>query len=128
MKWVSGGIAGAVGGLGWQAGFIILTLVYFYVHYMFASATAQISAMYVAFLVAAMAIGAPPLLAALVLGFISNLTTSLTQYAGGASPALFGSGYISVGEWWRVSFIASLASITVWMGVGGAWMKLLGMW
>lgn len=128
MDWLSEGIAGSITGLPWQVAFIILTLVYFYSHYLFASATAHISAMYAPFLGAAIVVGAPPLLAALVLGYISNLFTSLTQYAGGASPALFGSGYNTVGQWWRVSFIASLASIAVWMGVGSAWMKLIGMW
>lgn len=121
-------IASSLGGLSWQLGFIAMTLVYFFSHYLFASATAHISAMYPAFLAAAIVLGTPPLMAALVLGYISNLFTSLTQYAGGASPALFGTGYNSVGQWWKVSFIAALSSIAVWMAVGGAWMKLIGYW
>ncbi|MFP7696218.1 anion permease [Trueperella sp. LYQ143] len=121
-------IAGSVSGMHWIVGFIILTLFYFYSHYFFASATAHITAMYAAFLGAAIAIGTPPLMAALVLAFISNLFTSLTQYSGGASPGLFGSGYNTVSQWWRVSFIASIASIAVWMGIGSAWMKVIGLW
>lgn len=128
ITYASDKIAGSLGGFDWPVAFIILTLVYFFSHYLFASATAHISAMYVAFLAAAITLGAPPLMAALVLGYISNLFTSITQYSGGASPALFGTGFNTVGQWWRVSFIAALASIAVWMIVGGSWMKLIGFW
>ena len=88
IDWVAMHIAGSLGSMGWLVAFIILTLVYFFSHYLFASATAHISAMYPAFLAAALAVGAPPLMSALVLGYLSNLFTSLTQYAGGASPSL----------------------------------------
>ncbi len=128
IKYASGAIASSLGGLDWTVAFIVLTLVYFFSHYLFASATAHISAMYPAFLAAALVLGAPPLMAALVLGYISNLFTPITQYSGGASPALFGTGYNTIGQWWRVSFIAALASIAVWMVVGGGWMKLIGYW
>lgn len=128
IKYASDAIAHSLGGLNWTVAFIAITLVYFFSHYLFASATAHISAMYPAFLAAAIVLGAPPLMAALVLGYISNLFTSITQYSGGASPALFGTGYNTIGQWWRVSFIAALASIAVWMVVGGGWMKLIGYW
>lgn len=127
ISWVSDTIAGSMGGLGWVPALIILCLVYFYSHYLFASATAHISAMYVAFLGAAITLGAPPLLAALLLGYITNAFTSLTQYAGGASPAIFGTGYNTVAQWWRVSAVAGLVSVTIWLVVGSGWMKLVGL-
>ncbi|PWF26579.1 anion permease [Ancrocorticia populi] len=128
IAWVSDSIAGSMGSLGWVPALAILCLVYFFSHYLFASATAHISAMYVAFLGAAIALGAPPLLGALLLGYISNAFTSLTQYAGGASPAIFGSGYNTVGQWWRVSAIAGLVSVTIWLVIGSGWMSLVGIW
>jgi hypothetical protein len=48
----------------------------------FASAMAHISAMYLAFLAVAVSVGVPPLFAALVLGYTSNLSMGLTQYSG----------------------------------------------
>lgn len=128
IAWLTDGIATHLGGMNWVLALVILILVYFYSHYMFASATAHISAMYPAFLAVAIALGAPPMLAALVLAYMSNAFTSLTQYAGGASPAIFGTGFNSAGQWWRVSFIASLASLFCWIVIGGGWMKLIGMW
>ncbi|WP_075665003.1 DASS family sodium-coupled anion symporter [Corynebacterium frankenforstense] len=128
IDWISELIASGLGGMHWGLALVLLVVIYFFSHYLFASATAHISAMYIAFLGAAIALGAPPLMSALVLAYTSNLFTSLTQYAGGASPTLFGMNYIQVGEWWRTAAIAGVASLTIWIVVGGAWMNLIGFW
>lgn len=128
IPWLSEQMSGVVGGMGWTTAFVILTLVYFFSHYLFASNTAHVSAMYAAFLGTAIAAGAPPLFAALVLGFISSLFASLTHYSSGPAPVLFGTGYVSLGQWWRYGLLVGVVNIAIWMGAGGAWMKLLGMW
>ena len=128
IPWLSAQMSGVVAGMGWQSAFILLTLVYFFAHYLFASNTAHISAMYAAFLATAIIAGAPPLLAALVLGFCSNLFASLTHYSCGPAPVLFGAGYVPVGPWWRTGFLIAVVNIAIWMGIGGLWMKVLGMW
>lgn len=128
IPWASHKMSGLVNGWGWMAAFIVLSLAYFYAHYFFASNTAHVSAMYAAFLGAAVVAGAPPLLAALVLGFISSLFGSLTHYSCGPAPVLFGGGYVSLGAWWRIGALVSVTTVLIWMTVGGAWMKLLGIW
>jgi DASS family divalent anion:Na+ symporter len=128
IGWFSGTITDATAGLGWQAAFVILTIVYLFAHYLFASNTAHVAAMYAAFLGAAVATGAPPLMAALVLGFISSLYGGLTHYASGPAPVLFGGGYVTLGEWWRTGLIAAAANIVIWMGFGAAWFAVLGYW
>ncbi|OBW95960.1 DASS family sodium-coupled anion symporter [Gallibacterium salpingitidis] len=128
ISWISGHISSSIGTFSWPIAFSILVLVYFYTRYFFASAMAHISAMYLAFLAAAIAVGTPPMIAAIGLGYTSTLSMSLTQYAGGPGPALFGSGYNTTGQWWGVSFIISIASLIIWFVVGGLWMKLLGWW
>jgi DASS family divalent anion:Na+ symporter len=115
-------------GIGWVQGFVGLVLVYFYSHYFFASNTAHVSAMYAPFLAVALALGAPPLLAALVLGFSSNLFASLTHYGTAPAPILFSGGHVSLGAWWRIGAIISLVNIAIWMGIGAAWWRLLGLW
>ena len=59
-----------IGGLGlqWQASFAIITLLYFYSHYLFASGAAHIGAMYTAFLSVSIAMGTPPLVVRFLLG------------------------------------------------------------
>lgn len=128
IPWLSGEMSSVVGGMGWVAAFVILTLVYFFAHYLFASNTAQVAAMYAAFLSTAILAGTPPVFAALVLGFISSLFASLTHYSCGPAPVIFGVGYVQLSAWWRIGLVVSLVNITIWMGVGGVWMKVLGLW
>ncbi len=129
ISWVGDNVANAVGGLSWVWAFVILTLVYFYAHYLFASNTAQIVAMYAVFLGAAVATGAPPVFAALVFGFIGNLFGALTHYASGPSAVIYGSGgYVKVPEWFRYAFIMSVVLIIIWTITGGLWMWVLGHW
>lgn len=127
IGWIGDEVAGLVGGMPWMAAFAVLSIVYFYVHYLFASNTAQIVAMYSVFLGAAIATGAPPLFAALALGFIGNLIGGLSHYASGPAGVIYGSGYVTTAEWFKVGFLASVVNILIWSLVGGGWMSLLGM-
>ena len=46
IAWISERTGGLVGGRGWVPAFLLLSLIYFYSHYFFASNTAHVSAMY----------------------------------------------------------------------------------
>lgn len=113
-------------GLNWVAGLIIIIAIYLYSHYFFASVTAHVTAMFAAFFIATIGIGAPPMLAALLLAFSSSLMMSLTHYATGTSPIIFSSGYISLSEWWKVGFIMSVVNLTIFGTIGVLWWKILG--
>jgi DASS family divalent anion:Na+ symporter len=128
ISWFSETIGDMVGGINWVVAFLILSLVYFYSHYFFASNTAHISAMYAAFLGVAIAVGTPPVLAALVLAFFSNLMSSMTHYGTGPAPVFFGSGYVEMGTWWKLGLLISAVNIIIWLGIGSAWWKVLGLW
>jgi divalent anion:Na+ symporter, DASS family len=128
IPWFSERMGDVVGGYNWVVAFLILSLVYFYSHYFFASNTAHVSAMYAPFLAVAIVVGTPPLLAALVLAFFSNLFSSMTHYGTGPAPVLFGSGYVPMADWWRIGFLISVVNIVIWLGIGGVWWKILGLW
>jgi len=128
IPWFGQTIGSAVEGVSWSVAFLILSLVYFYSHYFFASNTAHVSSMYGAFLAVAIAVGTPPMLAALVLGFFSNLFSSMTHYGTGPAPVLFGSGYVEMGMWWKLGALVSVVNIVIWLGVGGVWWKVIGVW
>ncbi|KNA91501.1 MULTISPECIES: anion permease [Bacteria] len=128
IDWVGDKVASSVDGLPWLVAFAVLTLVYFYVHYLFASNTAQIVAMYAVFLGAAVATGAPPLFSALVFGFIGSLFGGLAHYSSGPAGVMYGSGYIKTSEWFRVGFLMSVVNIIIWTAIGAPWMKLIGIW
>lgn len=123
---VGKGIAGL--GLSWIPATLILLLVYVYSHYFFASTTAHITAMFAAFFAAGIALGAPEMLWALVLGFSSSIMMSLTHYGTGTAPIIFGTGYTTLGEWWKVGFITSVVNLIIFILVGGLWWKALGYW
>jgi DASS family divalent anion:Na+ symporter len=128
VGWFSGTVGGFFNNTGWLPAFLALSLIYFYSHYFFAGNTAQISSMYAAFLAVALAVGTPPMLAALVLAFFSNLFSSMTHYGTGPAPVLFGSRYVRLADWWKLGAVISVANITIWLGIGGLWWKLLGLW
>ncbi len=128
IGWFSGQIESAIGAMGvsWVGAVAILTLIYMYTHYFFASTTAHITAMFAAFYGVGLALGAPPMLYALILAATSSLMMTLTHYATGTAPVIFGAGYVSLGQWWKVGFVMSVVNLVVWIGVGLIWWKLLG--
>jgi len=115
-------------GVSWIVGTLLLLLVYVYSHYFFASTTAHITAMFAAFFAAGIALGAPPMLLALLLGASSSLMMSLTHYGTGTAPIIFGAGYTTLAEWWKVGFILSIVNLTIWITIGSLWWKFLGYW
>jgi DASS family divalent anion:Na+ symporter len=107
---------------------VILTLVYIYAHYGFASINAHITAMYLAFVSLALAAGAPPVLTLFLLGYASSLGMPLTHYAAGMTPIYFGAGYLDQGQWWRIGFMVSVFNLIIWLGLGSIWWKMIGWW
>lgn len=126
IKVLSNSAFSGLRGLPWLAALGLLVLLYLYIHYAFASMTAHVTALYPAFLTAAVATGAPALMAALPLAFFSNLNAGITHYGTGSAPVYFGAGYVSQTDWWKLGFIVSLVNIAVWLGIGPVWWKLIG--
>ena len=130
IKWVSLTVGGGIDhlGIGWTGGMLLLVLLYVYSHYFFASTTAHITAMFAAFYAAGLALGAPPMLLGLTLAFSSSLMMSLTHYGTGTAPIIFGSGYTTLGEWWKTGLVMSIVNLVIWIIAGSLWWKLLGYW
>jgi DASS family divalent anion:Na+ symporter len=113
-------------GLNWRVSAALLCLVYFYAHYFFASTTAHVTAMFTAFFVAGIALGTPPMLLGLLLAFSSSLNMSLTHYATGTAPIIFGSGYTTLNEWYSAGAVMSVVNLSLLVVVGGVWWTVLG--
>lgn len=130
IPWFSSKVVDSIGGLGlsWQMAFLLVCLIYFYTHYFFASGAAHIGAMYTAFLSVCGACGVPLKMAALALAQLSDLMGCLTTYGIGSAPPYFGAGYVPQGDWLKYGFILSVFYLTVWLGIGGAWWKILGLY
>jgi DASS family divalent anion:Na+ symporter len=122
IPWFATTMGGMVEGIGWVPALLALGLVYF------ASNTAHVVAMYAAFLAMAIASGAPPALAALVLAFFSNLFAGLSHYGTGPAPVFFGSGYVELRAWWQLGALISVINIVIWTVIGGLWWRVIGLW
>lgn len=128
IPWLSQHIVHFVGDWPWTISFPVLAILYFYIHYFFASSTAHVTVMYLPFIVAAIAVGTPPYLAMFIFIFFSNLFGGLTHYSTTPAPALLGAGFVPLATWWKLGFIVSLCHILIWFTVGPAWWKFLGYW
>ena len=130
IAWLSKLLESGIGGMGmgWVGAVTLLLLAYMYAHYIFASTTAHITAMLSAFYAAGLALGAPPMLYALLLASSSSIMMTLTHYATGTSPVIFGSGYTTLGEWWKAGFIMSVVNLVVFVVIGGVWWKVMNYW
>ena len=121
-------LLGLTHAMAWPLVLVALVTAYLYIHYSFASMTAQATALYPTFLGAAIAGGVPPLVAALPLGYFSSLNAAMTHYGTGSAPVFFESGYVRQSDWWRIGFQVSLVNLLIWMGIGGLWWKIVGIW
>jgi DASS family divalent anion:Na+ symporter len=128
VKILSGKLFGLMTGWPWLLVWLALSVAYIYIHYSFASMTAQVTALYPGFLAAALAAGVPPMLAALPLAYFSNLNAAMTHYGTGSAPVFFGAGYVRQTDWWRLGFQISLINLVIWLGIGVCWWKLVGLW
>lgn len=128
ISWFSAKIISGVVGIDWPIALGILCLIYFYSHYFFASITAHVTSMFGPFLAVALAVGAPPMLAGLLLAFLSGLFGGLTHYGTGPAPVIFSLRYVSLKEWWLVGAMMSTLYLFVWGTLGVMWWKWLGIW
>ncbi|KAF8064503.1 DIT2-1 [Scenedesmus sp. PABB004] len=112
--------------LGWQPVFFILHAAFFALHYLFASQTAHIGALYAAFLAMMLASGCPGLLSALSLAYNGNLFGGITHFASGQAAIYYGSGFNSLSEFFVYGAIFGFLSLAITLGAGWPWWKLLG--
>ena len=115
-------------GVPWLVVMVAVLVIYFYAHYFFASTTAHGLAMFPPFVLLLIGVGAPPAVAVYSLLFLNNLMAGLTHYGTTTSPIIFNEGYVSLRDWWRTGFAASVLNLAIWFGVGLAWWKVLGLW
>ncbi|SHJ24147.1 divalent anion:Na+ symporter, DASS family [Roseomonas rosea] len=132
IGWFSNGLKNGIiaAGMGWEAAAALLVLLFVFSHYLFASTTAHVSAMMLAFLTVGVQLVPPeyhvPFLLMMTAG--STIMMTLTHYATGTSPIIFGSGYVTLGNWWRVGFLMCVGELAIFAVLGGIWWKLLGYW
>lgn len=128
VKWMATGFAASLGGLDWMTTFLVLGFAYIYLHYVFATASGHVAAMYVPFASVAIAAGAPAAMIAICFGIFSNFMWGITEYAGGPGPIYFGQGYFERPRFYRINFaIVTFCVITVF-STDMLWWKAIGLY
>ena len=100
VTWMSGCVAKFLQSfsLSWPAAFAVLQAAYFLIHYMFASQTGHVGALFSAFLAMHLASGVPGVLAALALAYNTNLFGAITHYSSGQAAVYYGGASIPFGS------------------------------
>ncbi|VAI87869.1 unnamed protein product [Triticum turgidum subsp. durum] len=130
VSWMSNCVAKVLQSfsLSWPAAFGVLQASYFFIHYLFASQTAHVGALYSAFLAMHLAAGVPAILSALALTYNSNLFGALTHYSSGQSAVYYGAGYVDLPDVFKLGFTAAAINALIWGVVGTFWWKFLGLY
>ena len=93
---------------------IILTVLYFVVHYMFASNTAHVTAILPVMLAAGSALpGVPAKTLAMLMCYSIGLQGIITPYATGPSPVYYGSGFLPRRDFWVLGAIFGLIFLII---------------
>jgi len=98
MKTLGAQIAAYISGYNWVTVYILLTVLYVLIHYLFVSQTAQLLALYAVFLQVAVNAGVPAALMAFMLSFATNYFAIITPQASSSNVLFAGSGYITSRE------------------------------
>ncbi|XP_078162638.1 dicarboxylate transporter 2.1, chloroplastic isoform X1 [Carex rostrata] len=130
VSWMSSCVAKFLASfsLSWPAAFGMLQASYFFLHYVFASQTGHVGALYSAFLAMHLASGVPGVLSALALAFNTNLFGALTHYSSGQAAVYFGAGYVELPDVFKIGFISAMLNVLIWVVVGTFWWKFLGLY
>lgn len=119
VTWFAKGVAGLLGGISPIVVMLILTAVFFVVHYMFASLTAHTTAVLPVLLAAGAAIPGVPVVAfSLLLCYSLGLMGIITPYATGPSPVYYGSGYIGRRDFWLLGLVFGAIFLVALLGIG----------
>ncbi len=126
IKWIATQIAASLKHYPVIVAAPALMLVYFYLHYLFASVAAHVTVLFSTFLLLVISFDVPIMLAAMPLAYFSSLSGGLTHYGIATAPIYFGTKSVTTKEWWTIGFLVGLLNIAIWGGIGGLWWKYLG--
>lgn len=126
LKWFAQSSAGLMAGASPMTVVVMFLVLFFVVHYLFASLTAHVTALLPVFLTTAAAMpGVPIKLLAVLLCSSLGLMGIITPYATGPSPIYYGSGYVSRKEFWLLGLVFGIIYLGVLVVVGVPYMKTL---
>jgi len=126
VKWFADTIGAQMGAFSPFTAMILLVLVFYFTHYLFASVTAHVTAMLPVMLAVGMAIpGINVQEFALLLCLTLGIMGVLTPFATGPSPVYYGSGYLPSKDYWRLGAIFGMLFIAVMLIIAVPWLAMI---
>lgn len=126
VNWFGGVVGGQISHFNPLMAMVALVVIFYLLHYFFASVTAHVTALLPVILAAASGIAGLDmqmfiLLLLPTLGFMGILT----PYGTGPSPVYYGSGYLPSALFWRLGVIFGLLFLVVWLVIGLPWLMVI---
>jgi L-tartrate/succinate antiporter len=119
VGWFAKGAAGVLDGFSPMTVMIALVVLFFFVHYMFASSTAHTTAVLPVVLAAGAAVpGVPVAKFAMLLCYALGLMGVISPYATGPSPIWYGSGYVGRRDFWLLGLVFGLIFLGALLVIG----------
>ena len=116
VKWFADGVASSMVGYPPFTAMVVLVLVFFFTHYLFASITAHVTALLPVILAVGMTIpGLDMAQFALLLCLTLGIMGMLTPYATGPSPVYYGSGYLPAKDFWILGAVFGVIFIAAFL-------------
>jgi L-tartrate/succinate antiporter len=126
VKWFADGIAGHMRGFSPHLAMIILLVLFFVAHYVFASVDAYTTALLPVILLTGAAIpGIPVKEFALLLCMELGIMGVITPFADAASPVYANSGYLPAKDYWRLGTTFGAIFLAVFLAIAVPWAAFL---
>jgi L-tartrate/succinate antiporter len=122
VKWFADSVAAHMAGFTPLKATLMLLVINYFIHYMFASGTAHVTAMIPVLLAVGTTIpGMDMQKLALLLCLQLGIMGIITPYGTGPSPVYYGSGYLPSADYWRLGAIFGLIFFVVFMVITVPW-------
>ena len=126
VKWFADAVGAHMSGFSPFAAMLVLVLVFYFTHYLFASVTAHVTAMLPVMLAVGMTIpGIDMRQFALLLCLTLGIMGVLTPYATGPSPVYYGSGFLPAKDYWRLGALFGVLFMAAFLVMTVPWLALL---
>lgn len=126
VKWFAEAIAQHLSGLTPVTAMILLVTLFFFMHYMFASIIAHVTAVLPVMLAIGTTIpGMPMPQYAMLLCLTLGIMGIISPYATGPSPVYYGSGYLPTRDYWRLGALFGLIFLGTLLAIGTPWLFVI---